>query len=210
MDVNVFKVIMQTRNGFKEVKLIMNDCLKKQVMIEDNFSKCKYLEQPELLPHNGRGSPASAIVSVDLTTEKLSTDCGGKASVKASIGTAVYPVPNLKLNNNLNMNNKLNNIPEVVVNSPSSDVYRTHLDVPISIFPLPLVPVAQSIVRIVDSSGAEGTDGLCNHDSVELVAIPAQYSDVDGSLDSIYNILLHAITKSVPTLSDSYSSIYPI
>uniref|UniRef100_A0A1A9ZLE3 Uncharacterized protein n=1 Tax=Glossina pallidipes TaxID=7398 RepID=A0A1A9ZLE3_GLOPL len=116
MDVNVFKVIMQTRNGFKEVKLIMNDCLKKLAMIEDNFSKCKYLEQPELLPHNVRASPASSIVSVDVTTEKLSTDCAGKASVEASICTPVYSVPNL------NLNNKLNNIPEVVVNSPSSDV----------------------------------------------------------------------------------------
>uniref|UniRef100_A0A1A9ZQT3 Uncharacterized protein n=1 Tax=Glossina pallidipes TaxID=7398 RepID=A0A1A9ZQT3_GLOPL len=115
---------------------------KKLAMIEDNFSKCIYLEQPELLSHNVCGSPASATIFVGLTTEKLSTDCAGKASVEASIGTPVYSVPNLKLNNSLN--NKLNNIPEVVVNSPSSDVYRTPLDVPISISPLPLVPVAQS------------------------------------------------------------------
>ncbi|KAI9575267.1 hypothetical protein GQX74_013107 [Glossina fuscipes] len=71
MDVNVFKVINQTRNGFKDVKLIMNDCLNKLATIEDNFSKCKYLEQPELLPHNVRWSPASSMVSVDLTTETL-------------------------------------------------------------------------------------------------------------------------------------------
>uniref|UniRef100_A0A1A9ZDT3 Uncharacterized protein n=1 Tax=Glossina pallidipes TaxID=7398 RepID=A0A1A9ZDT3_GLOPL len=162
----------------------MNDCLKKLAMTDDNFSKCKYLDQPELLPHNVRGSPASSIVPVDLTTEKLSTDCAGKASVEASIGTPVYSVPNLKLNNNLNLNNKLNNMPKVVVNSPSSDVYRTPLDVPISISPLPLVPVAQSNVRIVDSSGTEGADGLCNHDSFELVAISARKSIFVSRLSS--------------------------
>uniref|UniRef100_A0A1A9UZW6 Uncharacterized protein n=1 Tax=Glossina austeni TaxID=7395 RepID=A0A1A9UZW6_GLOAU len=91
---------------------------RKLAMIEDNFSKCKYLEQPELLPHNVLGSPASAIVSVDLTTENPSTDCAGKASVEDSIGTPVYSVPNLKLNNNLNLNNKLNNIPVVVFYTP--------------------------------------------------------------------------------------------
>ncbi|KAI9576263.1 hypothetical protein GQX74_015251 [Glossina fuscipes] len=115
MDVNVFKVIMQTRNDFKDVKLIMNDCLNKLAMIEENFSKCKYLEQPELLLHNVRWSPASSMVSVDLTTETLSTDCPGKASVEASIDTPVYAVPNLNLNNNLSSNNNLNNIPEVVL-----------------------------------------------------------------------------------------------
>uniref|UniRef100_A0A1A9Z0T6 Uncharacterized protein n=1 Tax=Glossina pallidipes TaxID=7398 RepID=A0A1A9Z0T6_GLOPL len=115
MDVNVFKVTMQTRNRFKEVKLMMNDCLKKLAINEDNFSKCKYLEQLELLPHNGRGSPASSTTYGDLTTEKPSTDCAGKASVEASIGTPVYSVPNLKLNNNLNLNNKLNNILEMVL-----------------------------------------------------------------------------------------------
>uniref|UniRef100_A0A1B0C6H1 Protein kinase domain-containing protein n=1 Tax=Glossina palpalis gambiensis TaxID=67801 RepID=A0A1B0C6H1_9MUSC len=142
MDVNVFKVIMQTRTGFKDVKLIMNDCLNKLVMIEDNFSKCKYLERPELLPHNVHWSPASSIVFVDLTTDKLSTDCACKASVEASIGTPVYAVPN----NNLNLNN--NNIPEVVVNSPSSDGHKTPQDIPISISPLPRIPVAQSNIRI--------------------------------------------------------------
>ncbi|KAI9575822.1 hypothetical protein GQX74_014659 [Glossina fuscipes] len=156
----------------------------KLAMIEDNFSKYKYLEQPELLPHNVRWSPASSIVSVELTTETLSIDYAGKASVEASIGTPVYAVPNLNLNNNLNSNNNLNNIPEVVINNPSLDGHRTPQDVPISISPLPRIPVAQSNVRIVDSSVTKEMDGLCNHDSVELVAIPTRKSIFVSRLSS--------------------------
>uniref|UniRef100_A0A1B0C2J3 Uncharacterized protein n=1 Tax=Glossina palpalis gambiensis TaxID=67801 RepID=A0A1B0C2J3_9MUSC len=137
----------------------MNACLNKLAMIEDNFSKYKYLEQPELLPHN-------------------------VPSVEASIGTPVYAVPNLNLNNNLNSNNNLNNIPEVVINNPSLDGHRTPQDVPISISPLPRIPVAQSNVRIVDSSVTKEMDGLCNHDSVELVAIPARKSIFVSRLSS--------------------------
>uniref|UniRef100_A0A1A9VAI7 Uncharacterized protein n=1 Tax=Glossina austeni TaxID=7395 RepID=A0A1A9VAI7_GLOAU len=59
---------------------------KKLTMIEENFSKYKYLEQPELLPHNVRGSPASSIVSVDLTTEKLSTDCAVTLCANVGLG----------------------------------------------------------------------------------------------------------------------------
>ncbi|KAI9577010.1 hypothetical protein GQX74_014680 [Glossina fuscipes] len=72
--------------------------------------------------------------------------------------------------------NYLATSPEVVVNSPSSDGHRTPQDVPISISPLRRVPVAQSNVRIVDSSVTKETDGLCNHNSVELVAIAASYN----------------------------------
>ncbi|XP_037899282.1 uncharacterized protein LOC119643853 [Glossina fuscipes] len=48
------------------------------------------------------------------------------------------------------------------------------------------------------------------HDILSSFHWNLEYSDIDGSLDSIYNILLYAIYKSVPTQSDSYLSIYPI
>uniref|UniRef100_A0A1A9ZSE7 Ion transport domain-containing protein n=1 Tax=Glossina pallidipes TaxID=7398 RepID=A0A1A9ZSE7_GLOPL len=84
----------------------------------------------------------------------MSTDCGGNALAVASSGisgTPVYSVPNAKSNNNLNLINKGNNIPEVVVNSPSSEVYIAPLDVPISSSPRP--------PETIEDTGSEGTSG---------------------------------------------------
>uniref|UniRef100_A0A1B0A7A0 Uncharacterized protein n=1 Tax=Glossina pallidipes TaxID=7398 RepID=A0A1B0A7A0_GLOPL len=212
LDIDVFNVITRTRTGFKDVESIMNNCLKKLASLDDNFSKCKYLEQPELLPHKVSRSLAASvtsIVSVDLTTEKMSTDCAGNALAVASSGisgTPVYSVPDAKSNNNLNLINKVNNILEVVVNSPSSEVYIAPLDVPISSSPLPPVPVAQSNVGIVDSKLI--SLWIPN----ELNKRTSLNNEISNELEVIHQLLekiLNAIPMEFDAILDAIESLFP-